>query len=661
MLRLKSIAGLFLVLFATSAHASKLLWIQASNSTPLERLQVETATEFYGIDLRAVTVGTPSEAAEVAKQLQKSDVIGVVISASVLDKVPSSLMSRGTHHQIPVLILGVSPETDIAALKHWTNNEISGSRIVSAAAGPRFSIGQVKGITKELSNVQIDVAAASFPQLDLPEGSQIQQIATVESGGRQYSTFVLSTVNGNPIFVESWCPPDPEMGREWSEEGMVAAFATVAPAMMFVSYAAGEHAWHFPVHYANFTIDDPWLRESYGYLNYARLLQEMIKHNFHSTIAFIPWNFDRSQPQVVALFKEHPNRFSIVVHGDNHDHKEFTSYSEKSLPLQIDGMKQALERMNQFSLTTGVAHDNVMVFPHSIAPMNTLHALKVYNYLATVNSSNVPMGSKEPALLPSGLRPVTTEFGNFPSVRRYSTEIPFSRAFLAINSFLGNPILFYCHHDFFRTGATAFDQIADEVNALDPSIHWANLGTIARHLYLVRQQDRGSFDVLSFSNNLTIENRSGRDAVYYVEKPESDPDLIHIVQIDEKQQPYTVNAGYLHVAVPVHAGSTANLLIQYENDLATTPVGIAKTSTRVALLRTASDFRDIELPKFRLGRMIVTLYYSPQGPQKITLAGLLLLIAISAGLGTRIHKSRRRRARAVTQAISGQHSSASTH
>ena len=30
---------------------------------------------------------------------------------------------------------------------------------------------------------------------------------------------------------------------------------------------------------------------------YKGLLQEMQKVNFHTTIAFIPWNFDRSRPE----------------------------------------------------------------------------------------------------------------------------------------------------------------------------------------------------------------------------------------------------------------------------------------------------------------------------------------------------------------------------
>ena len=95
-------------------------------------------------------------------------------------------------------------------------------------------------------------------------------------------------------------------------EGIVNAFLRLAPAMMFAKYSAGARGWHAPAHYANLTIDDPWLRQPYGYVDYKGLLEEMEKHNFHTTIAFIPWNYERSQPEVVSLFKSHPERFSIA-------------------------------------------------------------------------------------------------------------------------------------------------------------------------------------------------------------------------------------------------------------------------------------------------------------------------------------------------------------
>jgi hypothetical protein len=50
--------------------------------------------------------------------------------------------------------------------------------------------------------------------------------------------------------------------------------------------------------------------------------------------------------------------------------------------------------MEKFRAMTGISYDKVMIFPHGIAPADTLGLLKKYNFLAAVNASNVPLGSK---------------------------------------------------------------------------------------------------------------------------------------------------------------------------------------------------------------------------------------------------------------------------
>lgn len=64
------------------------------------------------------------------------------------------------------------------------------------------------------------------------------------------------------------------------------------PIMMFIRYSNGDMCWHNYNKYANLTIDDPYFIESYGYLNFKDLFNEMELHNFATTIAFIPRNFN---------------------------------------------------------------------------------------------------------------------------------------------------------------------------------------------------------------------------------------------------------------------------------------------------------------------------------------------------------------------------------
>ena len=162
-----------------------------------------------------------------------------------------------------------------------------------------------------------------------------------------FPVFARSRVDGQEIFFATATPPIPvTVTPDPYLEPLV--FSNLAPMMMFLRYAAGDRAWHSTGHYANFTIDDLWLREPYGQVNYGDLLKQMEQHNFHTTIAFIPWNFDRRYAGCVSLFGQHADRFSICVHGNNHYHQEFGPYDSNRLTGQVENIKQGLARMERF-------------------------------------------------------------------------------------------------------------------------------------------------------------------------------------------------------------------------------------------------------------------------------------------------------------------------
>ena len=70
--------------------------------------------------------------------------------------------------------------------------------------------------------------------------------------------------------------------------------------------------------------------------------------------------------------------------------------------------------MEKFQALTGIRYDSVFVFPHSIGTESILEELKTYNFLATVNSSNVPMDRSQPSAPLFALRPVTLSFAGLP-------------------------------------------------------------------------------------------------------------------------------------------------------------------------------------------------------------------------------------------------------
>ena len=304
--------------------------------------------------------------------------------------------------------------------------------------------------------------------------------------------------------------------------------------------------------------------------------------------------------------------------------------------------------MEKFRMLTGIPYDSVFVFPHSIGTESILEKLKTYNFLATINFSNVPMDRRRPSTLLFDLRPLTLSFANFPSISRYPAAMPSRNGFLAINEFLDNPLFFYTHHDFFASGINAFDGIADEVNKLEPDTHWRSVGDIVKHLYLVRLRDDSHYDVLAFSNNFELENTSERSLVFDVKKQESGSPVITSVNVDGREYPFQLRGGYLDLSVSLPPGGIRSVVIQYKNDLDLASISTSKRSLRVYLLRKVSDYRDITLSKYYLGRAFTAYYYKNHHDKNgttlllvIACGGTLILFGMAGFCGLRVIRNRK--------------------
>jgi len=431
---------------------------------------------------------------------------------------------------------------------------------------------------------------------------------SVESGVRDAAVLVRTrTAVGEVFFV----PQMRALDTSWigKPDALPKAFSSVAQYILFLSYAAGSHAWHTDGQYANLTIDDPWLTQPYGHLDFHALLAEMEKHNFHTTIAFIPWNFDRSEHDPVNLFREHPGRFSVCIHGNNHAHREFGDYTNNSFVKQTANIKQAIARMERFQNYTGIPYDRFMVFPHGVAPAPTFTALKTYGFLGTANSSSVPLGTKFPTDPMFLLRPYTAAYGGLLSFSRYPASSNIPRVEIAIHTFLGNPLLFYAHQSLFERGSGTFNAYADLVNRTRPETQWTSLGQIARHSYLLRRRHDGGFDVWMFSSEMDLVNPTGEDREFYIQrKADLSPD-ISAPTVDGSPVAFEPSAegSVLRLLIPAH--QVRRLRLRYHNDLDLSHEDVRKNSIRAYALRLISDFRDLYLSRFSRGTALTRAYY----------------------------------------------------
>jgi len=651
-LRTSYLLWLFALTSSLSCCAADVVFIRASMAPSTEERDVELASEFYGLNLRTLTVSMKHDDPSVKHALENNATLAVVIAAGALSSLNRKEVLMATRRKsmssIPLLILGVTKDTDTAVLKTWSDGTIVGVKPIDRAVSRQaYHFARRENLTQQLSNAEIPFRSARAFSLQLNEPGSAEEITVVRDRSEDLPVFVRFGRDNLFVAGEVLPPSTSVLAGNWPET--FSAFPSVAPLFMFVKYAGADRAWHAIRHYANLTIDDAWLHEPYGHLDYQALLEEMKKHHFHSTIAFIPWNYDRSEPGVVSLIRSHTNDFSISIHGDNHDHKEFTDYRTKPLQFQITALKQSLSRMDRFKSLTGIPYDKVMVFPHSIAPEQTLAALKTYNYLATVNSSNVPMDSVEPSGFSLALRPLTLSFANFPSIRRYSVEVPIPNSMLAMDAFLDNPLFFYCHQAFFANGINAFDPVADEVNGLDPHTRWSGLGEMIRHLYLIKRRGDSDYDVLAFATSVALENVSGRDSTFYVKKQESGIPFITSVTVDGRPYSYRLHDGYLDISILVPAGMTRSVSIEYANDLLAAPISISKDSLLVNLLRAASDLRDIWLSRLVVGRSLIRFYYEHDITPTEVVVCVFILLAASIWSGYRVRHIKFRQPRTARQ------------
>jgi hypothetical protein len=103
-------------------------------------------------------------------------------------------------------------------------------------------------------------------------------------------------------------------------------------------------------------------------------------NNFHTTIAFIAWNFDRSESDVVTRFRKHPERFSIRLHGNDHAHREFGDYATVSLLSRLRTSNQGVARMETIPRPD---RDSLRLI-HGFPPWRNVHGVSAWRPLVSL-------------------------------------------------------------------------------------------------------------------------------------------------------------------------------------------------------------------------------------------------------------------------------------
>ena len=299
-------------------------------------------------------------------------------------------------------------------------------------------------------------------------------------------------------------------------------FLSTVPVVLYIKWAFAETCWSAPETNACLVIDDPVLKSTHGFVNFQELLSLMKGHNFCTNIAFIPWNWRRSAPDVIQLFKENPENYSLSLHGCDHTRSEFGSFDRQRLYWKA---QQALERMNRHESITGISHDRVMVFPQGIFSEAAMSALKHTDLIAAVNNDVVSAGPRPSEITIWDMWDMAVmRYSDFPIfTRRYPWEGVENFAFDAL---LGKPLIVIIHHDYCSDHCKRLVDFVDRLNALKRRPTWRSLGDVVRRSWRQRELSSSSVDVEMYGTQLWLENHSEEAKQYLIRRRESDPSSI---------------------------------------------------------------------------------------------------------------------------------------
>jgi hypothetical protein len=299
-------------------------------------------------------------------------------------------------------------------------------------------------------------------------------------------------------------------------------FLSTLPVVLYIKWAFAETCWRASETNACLVIDDPVLKSRHGFVDFQELLCLMKKHHFGTNIALIPWNWRRSSPEVVRLFRENPTSYSISIHGCDHTRAEFGSSDRQRLYWKA---QRALERMNRHESITGIPHDRVMVFPQGIFSQAAMSALKHANLIAAVNNDVICAGPHPRAITISDVWDIAVMgYSNFPIfTRRYPWEGVENFAFDAL---LGKPVIIIIHHDYCSDHCRRLVDFVDRLNALKCRLTWRSLSDVVRRSCRQRELSSGEVEIEMYATELRLENRSEQPKRFLIKRRESEPSAI---------------------------------------------------------------------------------------------------------------------------------------
>lgn len=623
--------------------------------------EIQSACDLLGVRFKIHYVNTTNGAEILKSSRELRDKEVLILPERVLKYLNKDVISLLGQHRgrTKILIWGINSDTKISDLQVWSDhriNNISKFDLQHRAASVR--VAENTEISKELGGLEYPLISSGSRKINgftLEYSARADSLVEIfdERGNPGLSIFVKTESKKRSVFfLTSWAEA---LGPDAN------TLIKIMPILMFLKYSFGNRCWHGTQDHANLTIDDPWLREPFGFVSYKALCREAKKALFHVSLGFIPYNYRKSENEAIETFRQCTEALSIAVHGNNHDLSEFrvskaaplTHGTTQSIHPDEKNILQALYRMDTHARQTGLSYDRVMIFPRGIFTQESMGLLKRQNFLMTVSRTK-PLDAASTLSSIDRMRGITLEYENFPLVlrtgvsdwKRDSHSKAVEKSWIQMRLFLDLPVLLYAHHDYFKDGADAFNSIAGVINQVQPAVAWSDLGRIAKKLYLQRTIGDREIEILAYASDLIIHNSHNVPFNYIIRKQENFLIPIQSVDVDGIKHEYRREGDHIRIDVSIEPGLEKNIRIHYRSQYHIGSFSYTDDNVQATLVRALSDFRDLYVAKLPFGDRVVTILYSVGGLNilvitALTLMGICLILSVwyrkSRRLGKRVH------------------------
>jgi hypothetical protein len=367
--------------------------------------------------------------------------------------------------------------------------------------------------------------------------------------------FLWKTATGTTVFLwNSGDLPDITESIAPEEEHQSHRLLQFLPLLAFFRHAFGKRIWHVPTPFANLIVDDPPVRDRYGSFSPTGHLASLADIPQATTVAFIPWNWNRSTETAAELFRAHCSQLSLCIHGCDHTKGEFAALNHDALAGKC---QLALQRAELFRQRTELSCEPVMVFPQGLFSKAAVTALRDANFLAAVNSTLFPVDLGESNVcLADMVEPAFMRIEDFPIfLRRY----PKDPTLCAVDLFLGRHLLLVEHQDYFRDGYKQCRRFLEAINSFRSRPTWAPLDQIVRRACLQREIEPGTFDVRFYANTFVLENSSEQRLSYRLRRRCTRIESVSGVLLNGSPLTHSFEDGHIVFAVELDAKASVTV------------------------------------------------------------------------------------------------------